>query len=163
MPFDPTFVGLAIFLIPVGLSRLHPALVCVCVCARSPVQGAGGCDSQPLETLFGDFIDACLQHSGVLGTLQLCHIRTSWQHLFLSLWRGTELPPCCHKSFATLLPAVFAGSQGLQGLPTLLLWQSFVSLVLQFSFDTGPVSSPSLSRPCTSEHVMPELCSEAFF
>lgn len=104
MPFDPTFVGLAIFPIPVGLSRLHPALVCVCVCARSPVQGAGGCDSQPLETLFGDFIDACLQHSGVLGTLQLCHIRTSWQHLFLSLWRGTELPPCCHKVLPLFSP-----------------------------------------------------------
>lgn len=153
MPLDPTHLGLAIFLIPIGLSHLHPALVYVCICAHSPVQGAGGCDSQTLETLFGDFIDACLQHSGILGTLQLCHIRTSWKHLFLS-WRGTELPPCCHKSFATLLPAVLAESQGLQDLPTLLLLQSFVSLVLLLQSSLTLVLCPHL--PCP-DHVQANM------
>lgn len=94
-------------LIPVGFSRLHPALVCVCVCTCSPARGRGGNVTPKLwKPLFGNFIHPCLQPLGVSGTLQLCHIHSLWKHLLLSLRRGAELPSYRHKCFATVLLSV---------------------------------------------------------
>lgn len=82
-------------------------------------KGRGGNVTPKLwKTLFGKFICLCLQLLGVSGALQLCHLLLFWEHLLLSLQRGTELPSHLHEGF----PAVIPDSWGLQGLPTLLVF-----------------------------------------
>lgn len=143
------------------ISHSHKALWCTpALCLQPSPRGRGECSSQTLETLFGDLINS------TWGSWEPCSCAILIFHVSISYSPYGGALSCLHiaiKDLPLLSPAMIADSQGLQDLPTLLMFEvsciSCDAAAIRFAI----VSLHSLSRPHTSERAVPELCSETFF
>lgn len=130
------------------------------LCLQPSPRGRGEYNSQTLKTLLGDFIDS------TWGSWEPCSCAILIFHISISYSLFGGALSCLHiaiKVLPLLSPAMIADSQGLQDLPTLLVFEVSCITCDAAAIKFAIVSLHSLSRPHTSERAVPELCSETFF